>query len=91
MHGNIVLAQWIQTKGPYGGQINSFAVSGSNLFAGTGGGVFLSTNNGKSWTEINDGLTSLYVNGIAVDGENLFAGNKGSGVWMRPAFLKDNH
>jgi hypothetical protein len=28
-------AQWIQTNGPYGGFIISFAVSGSNLFAGT--------------------------------------------------------
>ncbi|MBK6876813.1 MAG: hypothetical protein IPG99_10285 [Ignavibacteria bacterium] len=34
-------AQWIQTNGPYGGDIRSFAVSGTNLFAGTtSGGVF---------------------------------------------------
>ncbi len=36
-----VHAQWIQTNGPYGGDVNCFAVSGTNLFAGTyGGGVF---------------------------------------------------
>jgi hypothetical protein len=37
-------AQWIQTNGPYGGGAQCFAVSSSNLFAGTYGGVFLSTN-----------------------------------------------
>jgi hypothetical protein len=30
-------AQWIQTNGPYGGRVTCFAVSGTNLFAGTGG------------------------------------------------------
>ncbi len=33
-------AQWIPTNGPYGGDIRCFAVSGSNLFAGTNGGVW---------------------------------------------------
>ncbi|GEM_PF-4091774 len=31
-------AQWIQINGPYGGWAHCFAVSGSNLFAGTSGG-----------------------------------------------------
>ncbi|MDP2365876.1 MAG: hypothetical protein Q8M94_19165, partial [Ignavibacteria bacterium] len=40
-------AQWFQTNGPYGGEIYSLAVIGSNTFAGTyGSGVFLSTDNG---------------------------------------------
>ena len=34
-------AQWVQTNGPFGGYVSSFAVSGTNLFAGTNGGVFL--------------------------------------------------
>ena len=60
-------AQWIQTNGPYGGTIHCFAVSGTNLFAGTdGGGVFLSTNNGTSWTAVNTGLTNTYVYALAV-------------------------
>ena len=39
---NVLQAQWVQTSGPYGGRINSLAVSGRNLFAGTygGGGVW---------------------------------------------------
>jgi hypothetical protein len=38
MHAGVAHAQWVQTNDPYGGQINSLAVSGTNLFAGTGGG-----------------------------------------------------
>jgi hypothetical protein len=72
--------------------INSFAVSGTNLFAGTDSdGVFLSTNNGTSWTLVNNGLpknsydTTTYasVNTLAVSGTNLFAGTD-KGVWRRP-------
>lgn len=44
---NLLQAQWVQTSGPYGGMINSLALSGTNLFTGTcGGGIYLSTNNG---------------------------------------------
>ena len=70
-----IFAQWVQTNGPYGGSIGCFAVSDMNLFAGTqGSGVFLSTNNGTSWTEVNTGLTSSFVYTLAVSGTNLFAG-----------------
>ena len=70
-----IFAQWVQTNGPYGGSIGCFAVSDMNLFAGTqGSGVFLSTNNGTSWTAVNTGLTSSFVYALAVSGTNLFAG-----------------
>ncbi len=79
-----VLAQnfWQQTNGPYGGIIDCFAVSGTNLFAGGLGGVFLSTNNGTSWTQVNTGLTSTAVLSLAVLGTNLFAGTSGEGVFL---------
>ena len=57
--------------------------SGTNLFAGTMyGGVFLSTNNGTSWTAVNTGLTNTNVNALAVAGTNLFAGTYGGGVFL---------
>jgi photosystem II stability/assembly factor-like uncharacterized protein len=75
-------AQWVQTNGPYIGPIECFAVSGTNLFAGTGGsGVFRSTNNGLSWTAESIGLTNSNVNALAVSGTNLFAGTS-SGVFL---------
>ena len=66
-------AQWIRTNGPYGGNVHSYTVSGTNLFAGTNGGVFLSTNNGTGWTAANTGLTNRYVYALAVSGMDLFA------------------
>jgi photosystem II stability/assembly factor-like uncharacterized protein len=77
MHGGVAHAQWVQTNGPYGGRIISLAVSGTNLFAGTGGGVFLSTNNGTSWAAVNNGVTNTNVSALAVSGTNLFAGTEG--------------
>ena len=35
-------AQWVQTNGPYGGEIACLAVSGTNIFAGNLSGVFRS-------------------------------------------------
>ena len=66
--------------------VSALAASGTNLFAGTKGGVFLSANNGTSWNEVNTGLTNREVISLAISGTNLFAGTWGSGVWMLPIF-----
>jgi hypothetical protein len=69
----------------------ALAARGRNLFAGTGntngyGGVFLSTDNGMSWTAVNTGLTqhgsTPSVRALAVSGSNLFAGTYGGGVFL---------
>ncbi len=63
--------------------INSFAVSGTNIFAATGGrGMFLSINNGSSWTAVDNGLTNFYVNAITISGTNIFAATEGGGVFL---------
>ena len=55
--------------------VHSLALSGTNLYAGTGGsGIFLSTNNGTSWMAINYGLSGYGVLSLLVSGTNLFAG-----------------
>ena len=36
---SLTQAQWVQTNGPYGGNVTALAVSGTNLFAGTDGGA----------------------------------------------------
>jgi hypothetical protein len=72
-----IYAEWQRTSGsgPHGGNVNALVVSGTNLFAGTGGGgVFRSTDNGISWTEVNSGLTTTNINALVVSGINLFAG-----------------
>ena len=77
-HVTTAQAQWVLTNGPVGGAIRGFAVSGMNLFAGTeSGGVSLTTNNGTTWTPINNGLTSTNARSLAVSGTYIFAGTTG--------------
>ena len=85
---NPLLAQWVRTNGPSGGAVNCLAVSpngagGTNLLAGTfGGGIFLTSNNGTSWTAVNGGLTNTVVWSLAPDlSGNLFAGTN-SGIFL---------
>src|ERR1035437_8893370 len=73
-YNGVLQAQWVQTNGPYGGFIYSLTVSGTNLFAGTNAGVYLSTNNGTSWVAVNNGLMTRNVMTLVVDGINIFAG-----------------
>jgi len=63
--------------------VYSLAVLGTNLFAGTYGGVSLSTDNGASWSAVSNGLTNPYINALVTCGTNLFAGTD-AGVWKRP-------
>ncbi len=77
-----VRAQWVQTNGYFGGNINVLKVSGNNLFAGTDKGVYLSVDNGNSWTQVNNGLTNTNIYSMVVNGENVFVGTGGSGVFL---------
>ncbi len=71
-------AQWVQTNGPYGGNVTCFAVSGTTMYAGTDdwpiGGVFRSTDHGSTWTEAGYGLMKSRVFALAVLDRYLFAG-----------------
>jgi len=77
-----VKAQWV-SNGPYGGQINCLAVIDSDLFAGTqSNGVFISTNKGKSWAPVNNGLPpNANVLSLAVSDSSIFAGTFSNGVF----------
>ena len=51
-------AQWVNIDFPWGETTFSFAVASNYIFAGTGGGVYSSTNNGSVWTVTEgEGLT----------------------------------
>ncbi len=62
--------------------IYSFALSDSIVFAGSYDGVFRSTDNGLSWTGVNNGLTDLNVKSLAISDTNLFAGTINAGVFL---------
>jgi len=62
--------------------INSIAVSGNNIFIGTGIGVFLSNNNGAAWSAKNNGLTSVHISAMAISGNKIYAGSRGRGLYL---------
>ncbi len=81
--------------------VKAFAVSGTNIFAGTPNGVFLSTNNGDFWSMVNNGLLQTTVTSLAAIGTDIFAGtlslgvfrstNNGTNWTMVNAGLSDSH
>jgi hypothetical protein len=79
----------LTTKVEQGALISSFAFSGTNIFASTNAwasgsenAVFLSGDNGASWTKVNTGLpTTSYIPSLAIIGTNLFAA-AGTGVYL---------
>jgi hypothetical protein len=78
---NIANAQWQQTS-LSNTFVDAFAIKGDTIFAGTyGDGVYLSSNNGISWSAVNTGLTNLFVNALAIKGDTIFAGTDG-GIFM---------
>jgi hypothetical protein len=65
--------------------INSLVVSGANVIVGTSYGIFLSTNKGTNWTNV-DSLTGQHVYTLTTSGNNVFAGTQYKGVYLS----KDN-
>lgn len=70
-------AQWQQTNGTAGKKVTSFALSGTDVLAGTYDGVLLSTNGGSDWSAT--GMTSD-VYALTVTGSYIFAGNENVGL-----------
>lgn len=76
------LSQWVQvSKGLDGGGISNIAVYGSNIYAATSGGLFVTTNNGTNWNLLYSGITNFNVLSVAVSGNKIFIGTDGSGVF----------
>ncbi len=76
-----VYSQWMQVSSGMGNiDVRALAVKGNIIFAG-GSGLYLSTNNGTSWTQTT--LINYYVRSLAVNVNNIYAGcvESGSGVY----------
>ena len=77
-------SQWVQTTGLYGGQANSLAVSGSDLFVSNyGSGLYRSTDNGARWNRVHTGFQDSLINCIVTSGSCLFASVSGTGGVFR--------
>ena len=83
---------WSEIKDlPLGDKFNGsdyvFALDEKNVFAGSSiFGVFLSTDHGKSWKTMNDGLTDTNITFLSFQKKNLLAGTRNGNL-----FLSDNY
>ncbi len=79
---------WITKLTTAGGFVNSIISSGDKVFAGTfvganGGGIYLSNDQGKTWTPVNNGLPkSDFIYSLAIKGSKIFAGTQSNGLYM---------
>jgi hypothetical protein len=65
--------------------IMALALNGSNLYATTlTAGLFVSTNNGESWTKADSSSINAQILSLAADQQNLYAGTSSNGVIYRP-------
>jgi hypothetical protein len=68
-------AQWQQLNGPFGLDIASVGASGNNIFAGTlADGLYVSFDNGQTWSLANGVPDYKYIYSIAKSGQYIFAG-----------------
>jgi hypothetical protein len=88
VNGGVDWTQCTDAGLPGSNRILSLAQSGTHLYAGTASlGVFMSTDNGASWTPISSGLPlslnniNYSVNSLVVNGSSLAAGTD-KGVYM---------
>ena len=77
-------ATWNQAEtGLTDRNVQSLAVMGTTLFAGTAAkGVFCTSNGGKNWSHIVAGLTDDNILTLAVAGSNLYAGTGEGHVFL---------
>lgn len=79
-------AQWTNITGdlPAGG-VRSLLYDGSTLLAGTDSGLYLTADEGQSWTAANGFPSNVPVMSLAIsENGTLAAGTYGRGVWILP-------
>jgi len=73
LFSHITKAQWVQTNGPYGGNVLTVAVNHTTLFAGTDRGLFRSIDTGRSWIATYHKPLSYDINFLTDSDSVLFA------------------
>ncbi len=77
----LAYSQWIQTNTLPNAAIHGFGTIGATLFVGTEGGIFLTSDNGTSWTPSNDGFAGGIAYSFATIGSSIFVGSD-SGIYL---------
>lgn len=73
---------WMPTNGPYGGTVISAMLTApdGSVFAGTNGGLFRSTDLGRTWSQVDTGFASNRILSLENDADLLYVGT-GSGIY----------
>ncbi|MGA2296670.1 MAG: T9SS type A sorting domain-containing protein [FCB group bacterium] len=76
-------SQWVKCiNGLDTKEVRALAVQDTNIFAGTwGGGVYLSTSNGATWTAVNKGGADT-VDQLCIKNNYVFAGSEDNGMYL---------
>ena len=75
-------ASWVQVYGNAADPVTTFAVAGSVLLAGTGGGhVLFTVDDGTNWPQSGSALPAVPVSALAVAGGDIYAGTYNASVW----------
>jgi Secretion system C-terminal sorting domain len=83
LFNQMVYPQWTQIT-PYGGSFAAVAASGSKFYAGSYAGfLFMTSDNGTSWTRLGNNQDFGNINCIAADGPNLYVGCY-NGLFLSP-------
>ena len=69
-------ASWV-SKINTGYQVNCLQSKGNALFAGTeGGGIFLSSDHGLTWSSVNNGLKNMNIKALTIKGPAIYTGTE---------------
>jgi photosystem II stability/assembly factor-like uncharacterized protein len=64
------------------GRVAAMTALGTILFAGTGDGIYRSTDNGEHWRLVNEGMVGTQITALAASGGTVAAGTHGGGVHL---------
>jgi hypothetical protein len=63
--------------------ISCLASEGVHIYAGTfANGMFVSADDGSTWTAANNGLTNQDIRSLTTDGTNIYVGTSGGGIFL---------
>jgi len=72
---------WIESNNGYPNDDTwCFAFFDSKILAGGSQGVFISMDQGASWSDISDGITDYFITAISIHDNYAFAGTSGNGI-----------
>lgn len=99
LQGMNACAQWVQSGGAFGRNVTCLAADDSSIVAGTDSGmVYISKDEGTSWSELTPVLTDTAVTSVLASGGDILAGTavrglfrstNGGATWLKDPGITD--